>query len=299
MLRLHNFSKLRQSLIWALFGIMGYANVSAQTYQGTVTISQVASNIQIAEGLNIRVIPASDIYAQKYGNQLYGDKIAINNGAIEVIKWKFSDYLFIVSGDTIPTIDSLQTRINAHNSGTIPTMKLYHVYRIVTAAPVPPDANTTYLIGDQDTILIADLDGDRDKFYCLKFLLVNPGANDLMTMQFNNVATASYDYRYAYAGSTSTQVANNASQIGVGSVQNGNTLTTLDLDIYAQTGVNRMIQWQQGITQASQATVGLPLIGNGVWKNNTTNMTSIRFGSATAGVIDYGVGSVVYVYRLN
>jgi hypothetical protein len=73
----------------------------------------------------------------------------------------------------------------------------------------------------------------------------------------------------------------------------------MDFDIYAQTGTNRMIQWQQGITQASQATIGLPLIGNAVWKNNSTNMTSIRFGSDTAGVIDYGVGSVVYVYRLN
>ena len=280
-----------------LFGIMGYANVSAQS--DTLCITSTSALVQLQWRTNVKNILTSGINCDTLVAYGQGTQIIIKDVQTEVQRFNVTNFIFKINGIVVTGSGAIYTAINNLNSGVIPTMKLYHTYRIVTATPDPPDANTTYLIGDQDTILIADLDGNRDKFYTIKFLLVNPGANDLMTMRFNNVATNSYDYRYAYAGSTSTQVANNAGQIGIGSVQNGNSLTTIDFDIYAQTGTNRMIQWQQGITQASQATVGLPLIGNGVWKNNTTNMTSIRFGSATAGVIDYGVGSVVYVYRLN
>lgn len=170
--------------------------------------------------------------------------------------------------------------------------------KIVASLPVAPESGVTYLIGNQNEIDITGLNGDLDKFYKIEMMLVNPNNNDLMTLRINNVATNAYDYRYAYAGSTSTQVSNNTNRIGLGSVQNGNSLTTLVLNLWAETGVNRIAEWQQGITQAAQATVGLPLIGNGVWKNNSTNITSLRLGSDSFGVIDFGVGTVVYVYKL-
>lgn len=170
--------------------------------------------------------------------------------------------------------------------------------KIVASVPATPEAGVTYLIGNQNEINITGLDGNADKFYKLEMMLVNPGLNDLMTLRINNVATNSYDYRYAYAGSTVTQVANNTGRIGLGNVQNGNSLTTLMLNLWAETGVNRIAEWQQGITQAAQATVGLPLIGNGVWKNNSTNITSLKLGSDTVGVIQFGVGTVLRLYKL-
>lgn len=218
--------------------------------------------------------------------------------ATQVGRFRATSYRYKINGVVIGNIDSVRNAINALNSGTIPSLKLFHTYRVVDSLPTVQEPNTTYLVGTQDSILVSNLDGDADKFYRINMLIVNPGSNDLLMLRMNNVATNSYDYRYAYAGSTSTQVANNTNRIGLGSVQNGNSLTTLRLDLYAQTGVNRIAEWQQGITQASQATVGLPLIGNGVWKNNSTNLTSLRFGSDTAGVIDFGAGTVIYVYKL-
>jgi hypothetical protein len=170
--------------------------------------------------------------------------------------------------------------------------------KIVASLPATPEEGVTYLVGDQNEIDITGLDGNADKFYKLEMMLVNPGANDLMILRVNNVATNAYDYRYAYAGSTSTQVANNTGRIGLGSVQNGDTLTTLMLNLWAETGVNRIAEWQQGISQAAQATVGLPLIGNGIWKNNSTNITSLKLGSDTPTVIQFGVGTVLRLYKL-
>jgi hypothetical protein len=298
MLQIFNFSKLKRTIVWMLFGIMGYANVCAQS-QDTLYITSTSALVQLQWRTNVKNILVTNINCDTLVAYGQGTQIIIKDVQTEVQRFLITSFIFKINGSVVTGSDSIYTEINNLNAGVTPTMKLYQVYRVVDSIPVPPDANTTYLIGTQDTILIDNLDGDRDKFYSLKFLLVNPGANDLMTMRFNNVATNAYDYRYAYAGSTSTQVASNTNRIGIGSVQSGNTLTTLDFDIYAQTGVNRMIQWQQGITQASQATIGLPLIGNAVWKNNSTNMTSIRFGSDTPTVIDYGVGTIVYVYRLN
>lgn len=218
--------------------------------------------------------------------------------ATQVGRFRATSYRYKINGVVIGNIDSVRNAINALNSGTIPSLKLFHTYRVVASLPTVQEPNTTYLVGTQDSILVANLNGDADEFYNIKFFLVNPGGNDLLTMRMNNVATNSYDYRYAYAGSTSTQVANNTGRIGLGSVQNGNTLNALDIDIYALTGTNRMVQFRQGSTQASQATVVLPLIGDGVWKNNSTNLTSLRFGSDTAGVIDFGAGTIIYVYKL-
>lgn len=298
MLQIFNFSKLKRTIIWMLFGIMGYANVCAQS-QDTLYITSTSALVQLQWRTNVKNILTSGINCDTLVAYGQGTQIIIKDVQTEVQRFNVTSFIFKINGSVVTGSANIYTSINNLNSGTIPTMKLYQVYRVVDSIPVPPDANTTYLIGTQDTILISNLDGNRDKFYSLKFLLVNPGNNDLMTMRFNNVATNAYDYRYAYAGSTNTQFQTNTNRIGIGSVQNGNTLTTLDFDIYAQTGVNRMIQWQMGITQASQATIGLPLIGNAVWKNNSTNMTSIRFGSDTPTVIDYGVGTIVYVYRLN
>jgi hypothetical protein len=298
MLQIFNFSKLKRTIIWMLFGIMGYANVCAQS-QDTLYITSTSALVQLQWRTNVKNILTSGINCDTLVAYGQGTQIIIKDVQTEVQRFNVTSFIFKINGSVVTGSANIYTSINNLNSGTIPTMKLYQVYRVVDSIPVPPDANTTYLIGTQDTILISNLDGNRDKFYSLKFLLVNPGNNDLMTMRFNNVATNAYDYRYAYAGSTNTQFQTNTNRIGIGSVQNGNTLTTIDFDIYAQTGVNRMIQWQMGITQASQATIGLPLIGNAVWKNNSTNMTSIRFGSDTPTVIDYGVGTIVYVYRLN
>jgi len=297
MLQISNFSKLKRTIVWMLFGIMGYANVCAQS-SDTIYITSTSALVQLQWRTNVKNILVTGINCDTVVAYGQGTQIIIKDVQAEVQRFNIANFIFKINGSVVTGSSAIYTAINNLNSGVTKSLKVFHTYRIVSAVPSTQDANTTYLVGDQDSILIDNLDGNADKLYKVQMMLVNPGSNDLMTLRINNVATNSYDYRYAYAGSTSTQVANNTGRIGLGSVQNGNSLTTLTLYLYAETGVNRIAEWQQGITQASQATVGLPLIGNGVWKNNSTNITSLRFGSDTFGVIDFGIGTVVYVYKL-
>jgi hypothetical protein len=296
MLQISNFSKLKRTIIWMLFGIMGYANVCAQS--DTLYITSTSALVQLQWRTNVKNVLTSGINCDTVVAYGQGTQIIIKDVQTEVQRFNVTNFIFKINGSVVTGSSAIYTAVNNLNSGVTKSLKIFHTYRIVSAVPSIQEANTTYLVGDQDTILISGLDGNADKLYKIQMMLVNPGGNDLMTLRVNNVSTNAYDYRYAYAGSTSTQVASNTGRIGLGSVQNGNTLTTLTLYMYAETGVNRIAEWQQGITQASQATVGLPLIGNGIWKNNSTNITSLRFGSDTFGVIDFGVGTVVYVYKL-
>lgn len=297
MLQIPHFSKLKRTIVWMLLGIIGYTTASAQTLD-TVYITSTSALVQLQWRTNVKNILVGNINCDTLVAYGQGTQIIIKDVQTEVQRFNVANFIFKINGSVVSGSSNIYTAINNLNSGVTKSLKIFHTYRIVSAVPSTPEANTTYLVGIQDSILIDNLDGNADKLYKIQMMLVNPGGNDLMMLRINNVATNAYDYRYAYAGSTSTQVASNTNRIGLGSVQNGNSLTTLKLYLYAETGVNRIAEWQQGITQAAQATVGLPLIGNGVWKNNSTNITSLRLGSDSFGVIDFGVGTVVYVYKL-
>ena len=297
MLQIPHFPKLKRTIVWMLLGIIGYTTASAQTLD-TVYITSTSALVQLQWRTNVKNILVGNINCDTLVAYGQGTQIIIKDVQTEVQRFNVANFIFKINGSVVTGSSNIYTAINNLNSGVTKSLKIFHTYRIVSAVPSTPEANTTYLVGTQDSILIDNLDGNADKLYKIQMMLVNPGGNDLMMLRINNVATNAYDYRYAYAGSTSTQVASNTNRIGLGSVQNGNSLTTLKLYLYAETGVNRIAEWQQGITQAAQATVGLPLIGNGVWKNNSTNITSLRLGSDSFGVIDFGVGTVVYVYKL-
>ena len=297
MLQIPHFPKLKRTIVWMLLGIIGYTTASAQTLD-TVYVTSTSALVQLQWRTNVKNILVGNINCDTLVAYGQGTQIIIKDVQTEVQRFNVANFIFKINGSVVTGSSNIYTAINNLNSGVTKSLKIFHTYRIVSAVPSTPEANTTYLVGTQDSILIDNLDGNADKLYKIQMMLVNPGGNDLMTLRINNVATNAYDYRYAYAGSTSTQVASNTNRIGLGSVQNGNSLTTLKLYLYAETGVNRIAEWQQGITQAAQATVGLPLIGNGVWKNNSTNITSLRLGSDSFGVIDFGVGTVVYVYKL-
>lgn len=297
MLQIPHFPKLKRTIVWMLLGIIGYTTASAQTLD-TVYITSTSALVQLQWRTNVKNILVGNINCDTLVAYGQGTQIIIKDVQTEVQRFNVANFIFKINGSVVSGSSNIYTAINNLNSGVTKSLKIFHTYRIVSAVPSTPEANTTYLVGTQDSILIDNLDGNADKLYKIQMMLVNPGGNDLMMLRINNVATNAYDYRYAYAGSTSTQVASNTNRIGLGSVQNGNSLTTLKLYLYAETGVNRIAEWQQGITQAAQATVGLPLIGNGVWKNNSTNITSLRLGSDSFGVIDFGVGTVVYVYKL-
>ena len=297
MLQIPHFPKLKRTIVWMLLGIIGYTTASAQTLD-TVYITSTSALVQLQWRTNVKNILVGNINCDTLVAYGQGTQVIIKDVQTEVQRFNVANFIFKINGSVVSGSSNIYTAINNLNSGVTKSLKIFHTYRIVSAVPSTPEANTTYLVGTQDSILIDNLDGNADKLYKIQMMLVNPGGNDLMMLRINNVATNAYDYRYAYAGSTSTQVASNTNRIGLGSVQNGNSLTTLKLYLYAETGVNRIAEWQQGITQAAQATVGLPLIGNGVWKNNSTNITSLRLGSDSFGVIDFGVGTVVYVYKL-
>jgi hypothetical protein len=303
MLRLHNLSKLTFLIV-----MLSAFTLSAQTYQGTVSITSTGSTIEINEGLNTRIIPASDIYAQKYGNQLYGDKIAINNGAIEVIKWTFRDYLFIVSGDTIPTIDSLQTRINNLNSGTIPKMQLLTTIKVVASLPAIPEPNTDYVVGDTGLINITGLNGNNSKLWQI---VINGVAKSTATttlelqMIINGITTAgaytSTNQNIAQGGVVSVQ--NSATHLLIGAISVVNT----SADVHFSSNVFLSPPVVSASTFRTMSAMGsyarnTSVYGHsnsgGIWRDASTNITSIQITNNSTATTKFTIGTEIQILQL-
>jgi hypothetical protein len=264
----------------------------------TVNITYgVSTGVTIAFLMNTYVYPVGVSQA----DILNSDILRVSSSAESAVVFHEDAYDFVVN--TVPwagTLQQLADLINLELALPAPeiAMQLAQTIKVVASLPVTPEPGVTYLVGSQDTITLSGLNGNADKQYKVMIQHIDPVGNDGMTLRFNGVATNSYDSRYAYPGSTVTTTFNNASRIELGTIQGSNSISMLDIDIMAETGTNRILQWQQSASGAAQATFVLPLQGSGVWKNNSTNVTSLRFG-ATVLKKFFAVGTIVYVYRLN
>lgn len=175
-------------------------------------------------------------------------------------------------------------------------MKVVATIKVVTALPATLEPGVTYLVGAQTAITISGLNGNSDQMYQIEASTVNAGSQDTHWMRFNNISTAVYDFRYSYAGSTSTTTAN-AGQISISPNQGNNSISQFGMVIDAKTGKNRSLQGQFTPVGSNQITIASLSLFSGVWRDNSTNLTSIQFGyaSITGG---YGVGTVIRLLAL-
>jgi hypothetical protein len=245
----------------------------------------------------VQSIPLSLISASKFTGTLQPTRVAIFNGSTQINDWVFNNYKFKVNSTAITNVDSFVPVVNRLNTASIKSFKLIQEIQVVTALPASPDPTVTYLVGAQDSINITGLNGNIDGVYQIDGVVISPNNQDNMTMRINNIATAVYDYRYSYAGSTSTTASATQAQILFPPNSGAFSNSTFSLSFNAVTGINRSGFGQHNPGGANQQTVGSQAIFGFNWRDNSTNITSIKFKYFTFSA-NYGVGTIIRVYTL-
>jgi hypothetical protein len=176
-------------------------------------------------------------------------------------------------------------------------MKLIQDIRVVSALPATPDPTVTYLVGAQTSINITGLNGNADQLYQIEAYLSNTASQDVPSIRFNGISTNVYDYRYSYVGQASSTAVNTTNLIAFSPNGNTNSVSLIQFTVNPQTGFNRSIQGQMSRLEANVQTVGALSTFAGIWRDNSTNITSIQFvyPSITSG---YGVGTIIRLFAL-
>ena len=177
-------------------------------------------------------------------------------------------------------------------------MKVIRTIKVVTALPSVLEEGVTYLVGAQDLINITGLDGNKDQIYQIEATTINPATNNVQVLRFNGVSTNVYDFRYVeFGGSTSISALNATSSMSYMASSGTNSMEQTIMTIQAATGRNRTFVSQSLRGGANQITTVASYFGTGMWRDNSTNITSINIlYSVISG--GYGVGTVVRVLAL-
>jgi len=264
----------------------------------TVYITTSGSTLTITQSGTVLTQGTTTVYATTTAATIFSPaKVAILNNSTVVRSWNFPDYIFKINGSVVSTTATFVSGVTALNPGNIKSMKLLKEYQVVTALPSPLETGVTYLVGAQDTINISGLNGNTDKSYRLECTVINPTTGDTHILRFNGVATNVYDYKYSYAGSTSQTAGSAAAFMAICPSVGTNSITHFNLNIDATTGINRTFLGNFTAINTNQITVNNSGITAGLWRDNSTNITSMtfRYASISGG---YGVGTRIKVYSL-
>jgi hypothetical protein len=169
--------------------------------------------------------------------------------------------------------------------------------QIVSALPAVPVAGVTYLVGAQSTISITGLNGNVQQYYKIIATTINAGTADTHIMRINTVSTNVYDSRYSYVGAASSTGSNAQTSIFISPNNGANSISMFDINIDAVMGKNRTIQGVANVFGSNQITVPLYPTFGGLWRDNSTNITSIQLGYASISN-GYAVGTRVRLFAL-
>lgn len=169
--------------------------------------------------------------------------------------------------------------------------------QIVSALPAVPVAGVTYLVGAQSTISITGLNGNVQQYYKIIATTINAGTGDTHIMRINTVSTNVYDSRFSYVGAASSTASNAQTSIFISPNNGANSISMFDINIDAVTGKNRTIQGVANVFGSNQITVPLYPTFGGLWRDNSTNITSIQLGYASISN-GYAVGTRVRLFAL-
>lgn len=291
---LHILAKLE----WIVILIATMTGFVLAATPDTVYITTSGSTLTITQSGTVLTQGTSTVYATTTAATIFSPaKVAILNNSTVVRSWNFPDYIFKINGSVATTTTTFVSGITALNPGNVKSFKLLKDIQVVTALPAKQDPNVTYLVGAKDTILVSGLNGNSDDSYRIIADVINPTTNDNITLRFNNIATNVYDFRYSYVGSTSTTASNATSSIALCPTSGIGSLNHISLEIDAKTGMNRhTLTTASQVGSSQQAVAGL-LVSGGVWRDSSTNITSItfRYSSISGG---YGVGTRIRIFSL-
>ena len=308
MLQIFPFPKLKRTIIWMLFGIIGYANVSAQS-QDTLYITSTSAFVQLQWRTNVKNILVTNVNCDTLVAYGQGTQIIIKDVQTEVQRFLISSFIFKINGSVVTGSANIYTSINALNPGVIPKLQLLKTIKVVSALPSPLEANTDYVVGDTNFINITGLNGNNSKLWQLVINGVATGTatTDLqLIMRFNAINTVG---GYTSVSTYTTQggfVLTSASnlQFIIGSVPIVNTGATVTFSsavtispMVLSSTAFRPIQ-HFGSYQRSTAYYG-STSGGGMFRDATTNITSIQITTSNTLFGLFKVGTEIQLLQLD
>jgi hypothetical protein len=266
--------------------------------QDTVYIANSGSNVTITYKGSVKSVPRSLISASKTVSPILPTQVAIFNGASQVESWTFNYYRFKVNETAITNVDSFVPAVNNLNTAMIKSFKLLKDIQVVSALPSNPDPTVTYLVGNQSSINITGLNGNNDQMYNIEVVSLNPNTNDSQIMRFNNISTNVYDIRRATLGDSYSGTSVNAQSSMTFNISTGtNSLEQTSIIVHASTGKNRTMMAHAMRGGTNGITINNQYMTTGIWRDNSSNITSIQFGYASISN-GYGVGTRIRVFSL-
>jgi hypothetical protein len=305
MLQISNFSKLKRTIIWMLFGIMGYANVCAQD---TLYITSTSALVQLQWRTNVKNILVTNINCDTLVAYGQGTQIIIKDVQTEVQRFNITSFIFKINGSVVTGSSNIYTAINNLNSGVIPKLQLLKTIKIVSALPTILEPNTEYIVGDTNLINITGLNGNNSKLW---HIVVNGVASSTATadhrliMTINGITTAgaytSTNSNTTQAGSVSTQNQNMELLIGNVSVINTGANVHFSSNVMLSPrviGANTFRTMSAtGSYSRSSAVYGHTNSG-GTWRDASTNITSIQISTNQPAQTKIKVGTEIQILQL-
>jgi hypothetical protein len=301
MLQIPNFSKLKRTIVWMLFGIMGYANVCAQS-QDTLYITSTSALVQLQWRTNVKNILVTNINCDTLVAYGQGTQIVFKDAQAEVQRFLISSFIFKINGSVVTGSANIYNAVNALNTGELKKMLLIRTIRIVSALPATIEPNTTYYVGAQAFVEFTGLNGNVDETYTIKgrpiFEVVGAGTGERgIEMLINGITTVGAYQSYLTQIGNGTSVGSSSSNTGLlvgrGFLNGVGSYFQVDMYSVAQGGVILRDVFSQFASM--RLTTGNSGISTGQWKDATTNLTSIRFrdSSVTYNLI---AGTVIELY---
>lgn len=307
MLQILPFPKLKRTIIWMLFGIIGYANVSAQS-QDTLYITSTSAFVQLQWRTNVKNILVTNVNCDTLVAYGQGTQIIIKDVQTEVQRFLISSFIFKINGSVVSGSSAIYTAINNLNPGVIPKLQLLKTIKVVSALPSPLEANTEYVVGDTGLINITGLNGNKSKIWqvVINGVATSSSTADLrLIMTINGITSAG-----AYT-STNSQI----TQGGGFSVQNVTTSFLIGIVSAINTGANVHFSSNANISPcvvgantfrtmsatgsyARSTSVYGHTISGGIWRDASTNITSIQITNESTATTKFKVGTEIQLLTL-
>ena len=306
MLQIFNFSKLKRTIIWMLFGIMGYANVCAQS--DTLYITSTSALVQLQWQTNVKNILVTNINCDTLVAYGQGTQIIIKDVQTEVQRFNVANFIFKINGSVVTGSDSIYTEINNLNSGVSEKLQLLKTVKVVSALPATLEPNTEYVVGDTSLINITGLDGNASKLWQI---VINGVATSTSTstlrllMTINGITTnqayTSVNQNVTQAGTASSTSSTTDLIIGNVSITNTGADGHFSSNVFLSPNVvNSSIFRTMSATGSFSRSVASygSVTSGGMWRDATTNITSIQILTSSTSTTNFKVGTEIQILQL-
>ena len=308
MLQILPFFKLKRSIIWVLFGLLGYANVSAQS-RDTVYITSTNALVQLQWRTNVKNILITNINCDTLVAYGQGTQVIIKDIQSEVQRFNIANFIFKINGSVVSGSANIYTAINNLNSGTLNKVELIRTIKVVSVLPSSLEANTQYVVGDTNFINITGLLGNNAKLWqvVINGVAIGTSTADIrLVMLFNNITTAgaytSTNSQITQAGALSAQNVNTSFFTGI--VSTINTLATVvfssNINISpCVVASNVFRQVNASGAYARSASIYGHTSSGGYWRDATSQITSIQITTSSPSTTRFTTGTEIQLLQLN